>query len=159
MNLADAVRVRQAMFGSARVSPLVRGSVAAVLMFGLLGTVAALWTNSFFMRMAPTSGFEVGLLLVQSILVGAYVGIERTACSTKTAGFGGVLGFLGIACPVCNKILMALFGAGALLTYFEPIRLYVALAGIGLSALAVWIKLQSSASGPVARAPGVATGS
>ena len=146
------------MFGSVRVPPPVRGTVAAILMFGLLGTVAALWANPFFMRMAPTGGFEIGLLLVQSILVGVYVGIERSACSMKTAGFGGVLGFLGVACPVCNKILVALFGAGALLAYFEPIRLYVALAGVGLSALAVWIKLRSSPLDSGTPAPGVAIG-
>lgn len=142
-----------------RLPALLRATAAAVAMFGLLGTVAALWSNPFFMRMTPTSGFEIGLLLLQSILVGTYVGIERVACPTKTAGIGGVLGFLGVACPVCNKVLVALFGTGALLTYFEPIRLYVALAGVALSALAVWAKLRSSAPGPVATVPGEATGS
>jgi len=42
-----------------------------------------------------------------------------------------------VACPVCNKILLFLFGADALMTYLEPVRLYVAAAGIAVTLLAV----------------------
>ena len=65
-----------------------------------------------------------------SILLGIYVVVRRPFCSTKTAGAGGVLGFLGVACPVCNKVLLLLFGVELLLTYFEPIRVYIAAAGV-----------------------------
>jgi hypothetical protein len=63
--------------------------------------------------------------------------IRRRACSAKLAGSGGVLGFLGIACPVCNKVLLLLFGGELLLTYYEPIRIYVAALGVAVAALAV----------------------
>src|SRR3546814_2697331 len=76
--------------------------------------------------MTPAGGWEVGLLAALSLLLGAYVGIRRPACSVKAAGAGSVLGFLGIACPVCNKVLLLLFGGELLLTYFEPVRVYVA---------------------------------
>lgn len=59
------------------------------------------------------------------------------------AGVGGVLGFLGVACPVCNKILLLLFGGELLLTYFEPVRLYVAAVGTAILAVAVvleWLR-------------------
>jgi hypothetical protein len=55
---------------------------------------------------------------------------------------GGVIGFLGVACPVCNKVLLLLFGGELLLTYFEPVRLYVAAAGAAILALAVVFKLR-----------------
>lgn len=120
---------------------LARGAAAAAGMFVVLGTVAALWSNPFFMRMTPTGGFEIALLLSQSLLAGVYVGLPRKPCGTSTAGAGALIGFLGIACPVCNKLLVLLIGGTLLLEYFEPVRLYVALAGAALLAAAVWLKL------------------
>jgi len=126
---------------SASGRDLARGAAAAAAMFVALGTVAALWTNPWFMRMTPTGGFEIALLLLQSVLAGVYVGLPRSPCGKRTAGAGAIIGFLGIACPVCNKVLVLLIGSTLLLEYFEPARLYVALAGAVLLAAAVWLKL------------------
>ena len=120
---------------------LARGAAAAAAMFVALGTVAALWKNPLFMRMTPTGGFEISLLLLQSVLAGVYVGLPQSACGKRTAGAGAVIGFIGIACPVCNKILVPLIGSTLLLEYFEPVRLYVALAGAAFLGAAVWVKL------------------
>jgi len=110
-------------------------------MYAGLGTVAALWENPLFMRMTPTGGFEITLLLLLSVLAGLYVGLPQAECGKRTAGTGGVIGFLGIACPVCNKILVLLFGGALLLEYYEPVRLYLALGGVVLVAVAIWFKL------------------
>jgi len=120
---------------------LAQGIATAAAMFVALGTAAALWTNPLFMRMTPTGGFEIALLLLQSVLAGVYVGLPRNPCGKRTAGAGAIIGFLGIACPVCNKVLVLLIGGALLLEYFEPVRLYVALGGAALLALAVWLKL------------------
>jgi hypothetical protein len=116
------------------------GIGAGLLSFVVLGTVAAPWPNPLFIRMVPTAGYEIPLLAVQSALLALYVAMRRPACRLSTMGDSSVINFLGVACPICNKILLLTFGATALLTYFEPARLYVGLAGVGLGLMAVVIE-------------------
>ncbi len=126
---------------------MLKGAAMAGASFLGLGTVAALWENPLFIRMVPSGNFEIGLLAALSILLGLYVAIRRPFCSVRNAGVGGVLGFIGVACPVCNTILMLIFGGELLLTYFEPVRVYVAAAGVLVAAIAVaqeWRRGRSS---------------
>ncbi len=125
------------MMPNLSLSRILKGLAATLGSFVALGTVAALWENPLFVRMTPAGDLEVVLLGFLSVLLGTYVAIRRPFCSAKTAGVGGVLGFIGVACPVCNKILLLLFGGELLLTYFEPVRIYVAGAGVLLAAVAV----------------------
>lgn len=132
-----------------------KGVLTAIISFLLLGTVSALWENPLFIRMTPAGDFEIFVLFAMSVLLGAYVAIRRPFCSIKMAGGGGVLGFIGIACPVCNKILLLLFGGELLLTYFEPVRIYVAVAGTLVVAAALWREWrQRQASGLPSIEPG-----
>ena len=117
---------------------LLAGAAVAFAAFAVLGTVAALWQNSFFIRMTPAGGWEISLLALLSLLTGLYVVIRRPFCSNGTVGVGSVLGFVGVACPVCNKILLLAFGSELLLVYFEPIRIYVAALGVLIAAWAVF---------------------
>lgn len=115
------------------------GALASVLAFALLGTVAALWDNPFFVRMTPAAGPEVALLGIQSLLLGLYVLVRRPTCSAGGVTAGSVVSFLGLACPVCNKILLLVFGGDLLMTYFEPVRIYVAALGVALTmGLVIW---------------------
>lgn len=123
-----------------------QGTVVSVLMFLALGTVAALWQNPMFVRMTPVQGPEIALLGILSVLFGVYVGIRRASCSWKKPGIGGTLGFLGVACPVCNKILLLVFGGELLMSYYEPVRLYVSVAGILLMLWLVWRELKIARS-------------
>lgn len=120
-------------------------AILAVVIFGVVGTVTALWPNPLFIRMTPTAGFEAWLLTAESLLMGLYFGLRSPACSMRLAGSGGVLGFLGVACPVCNKLLMLLFGGSILMTYFEPIRPMVGGLGLALALVALWLKLRQRA--------------
>ena len=118
------------------LSRVLKGLAVAIASFIGFGTVAALWDNPLFIRMTPAGGFEIVLLTLLSVLLGVYVAIRRPFCSAKTATASGIVGFIGIACPVCNKILLLLFGGELLLTYFEPVRIYVAAVGVLLAAAA-----------------------
>lgn len=130
------------------LSRVLKGLAVAVVSFVGFGTVAALWENPLFIRMTPAGEFEAVLLALLSILLGIYVGIRRPFCSAKTATASGIVGFIGIACPVCNKILLLLFGGELLLTYFEPLRIYVAGVGVLMAAAATlheWMLLRREA--------------
>ncbi len=123
------------------MAQVLKGVAAAVASFLLLGTVSALWQNPVFIRMVPAGNTEIILLAALSALFGIYVAVRRASCSNLTAGTGGVLGFVGVACPVCNQILLLVFGANILLSYYEPIRIYVAAAGVLIMMAAVWTQL------------------
>ncbi len=137
------------------LSRFLKGLATALGSFVALGTVAALWENPLFVRMTPAGDIEVVLLGLLSVLLGTYVAIRRPFCSVKTAGVGGVLGFIGVACPVCNKVLLLLFGGDLLLTYFEPVRVYVAAAGVLAVAAAAareWLLVKRQTAEVVAKA-------
>ncbi len=127
----------RAIMGQAGIKRVLAGVAVAVVSFAALGTVAALWENPIFIRMTPAGGWEIGMLALLAALTGIYVVVRRPFCSDKKIGVGGVLGFLGIACPICNKILLMAFGSQLLLTYYEPVRIYVAALGVIVAAWAV----------------------
>lgn len=96
--------------------------------------------------MTPAGSLEIVALLAMSTLFGAYMAIRRPACSAGLAYGGGFTGFIGVACPVCNKLLLVLFGSELLLVYFEPVRLYVAFFGVTVLAFALWRELSARAA-------------
>ena len=77
--------------------------IIASAAFLLLGTITALWNNSFFIRMTEVNGWDYIILSFESLLIGLFFGIQAPHCATKKAGIGGVLGFVGFGCSVCNK--------------------------------------------------------
>ena len=111
--------------------------IIASAAFLLLGTITALWNNSFFIRMTEVNGWDYIILSFESLLIGLFFGIRAPHCATKKAGIGGVLGFVGFGCPVCNKILLLLFGSSFLLSYFEPVRHYAGALGLLLFSYAL----------------------
>ena len=112
-----------------------------VATFLLFDTVTALWSNPFFIRMTEVSDLDYVILSFETILIGLFFGIRAPKCAVKKAGFGGIFGFLGFGCSLCNKLLLLLFGSSFLLTYFEPIRYYVGVTGILIFSFALFQKL------------------
>ena len=111
--------------------------IIASAAFLLLGTITALWNNSFFIRMTEVNGWDYIILSFESLLIGLFFGIRAPHCATKKAGIGGILGFVGFGCSVCNKILLLLFGSSFLLSYFEPVRHYAGALGLLLFSYAL----------------------
>ena len=134
---------------------LIRGTLAGLAVFATLGTVTVVWINPFFVRMTPVGPWELGATTLTAILAGAIIGLWVPQCRLRTSGAGGVASFLGIACPTCNKVLMLIFGGPALLAWFDPVRPYLAVAGViimsfaAMRALRAYRDFRMSAGGTV----------
>jgi cytochrome c biogenesis protein CcdA len=114
--------------------------------FIVFGIVTVLIPNKFFARMTPIYYLDYIFLVLTSILLGTYVSFYRyqkkhsnKTCTAAAYG-GGIFGFLGFGCSICNKILILLLGVAGVLTYIEPYRPFIGFAGIGLMSYAVYNK-------------------
>jgi hypothetical protein len=50
---------------------------------------------------------------------------------------GGLLSFLAIGCPTCNKLVVVALGSTGAVSWFEPLQPVLAVAGIALLAVAL----------------------
>ncbi|MBA3909943.1 MAG: hypothetical protein C0524_08645 [Rhodobacter sp.] len=118
-----------------------RGTAVGLALFAVLGTVTAVWANPLFVRMTPIGSWEFGATVLTALLAGVTAAFWVPQCTLRGSGTGGIASFLGIACPVCNKVLMLLFSGPALLVWFDPIRPWLAAVGVvimGFAALSTW---------------------
>ena len=97
-------------------------SASTLLLFGV---VTGLIPNPIYVRMVPRTPLDYLFLVTTAGFLGAYTyqrPVERARTDERTATASVVTGFLAFGCPVCNVVLLALFGSSALLTYLEPLR-------------------------------------
>ena len=123
------------------------GTAIGITVFLVFGVVTALFSNPFFARMVPKSPLDYFFLITSSLLIGAYTGVhyykKNTAKKCNYAASGGAVGgFLAFACPVCNQILLLLFGAPALMAYFEPVRPFLGFLSVGLLSGALYVRVR-----------------
>lgn len=121
----------------------------SLLSFFILGVISLLIPNRFFARMTPVAWWDYTFLILTSLLLGTYLSLwwyqkkqvnekqVNKTCNLSATG-GGVGGFLGFSCSLCNKLLILVLGAAGVMAYVEPIRPYVGLTGIGLLGFAVY---------------------
>ncbi|MBW3583473.1 MAG: hypothetical protein KY455_10285 [Euryarchaeota archaeon] len=140
------------MDGLAALRALPRSSLYTGLAWGtgyllLTGLVTLLLPNTLFTRMTPISGWEYLMWPIAALMVGGFMAIRegiKTAgvgCSTS-AGAGGVASFIGVSCPVCIHLFVALMGTGGVLTFVEPYRLHIGLVGLVLLVVALALVLR-----------------
>jgi len=118
------------------------GALAAVL---LIGVPTDVLPNPWFTRMTPVR-------LLDQVLLGANAGIfgllaasaamraGRRGCGTAQATTGGVLAWLAIGCPVCNKIVVALLGASGAISWFAPLQPILGVLGLMLAVSALVVQ-------------------
>jgi hypothetical protein len=118
----------------------------SLVFFVLFGTITVLIPNNFFLRMTPITYLDYVFLTLTSILLGIYVSLlvyqkkhMSKACDVTAVG-GWFSGFIGFGCPICNKILILLFGVAGVLNYIEPYKPLFGSVGVALMGYAVYMK-------------------
>ena len=101
MKILQQISIRE------KLSSLIIASSA----FLLMGTMTVLWSNPYFIRMTEENVWDYLILSVEALLIGLFFGIRAPRCATKKAGIGGILGFFGFDCLVCNKFLLLFFSS------------------------------------------------
>ena len=128
------------------------GALAAALVTGLPTEMVA---NPWFVRMTPVLWWNRPVWLLTAaltgLLVATYVGRPGSASgqrSTRRGGIGGVLGYLAIGCPVCNKLVVVALGTSGAMSWFAPLQPVLAIGGLVLLAVALRARLRSVAACP-----------
>ena len=115
--------------------------VGAIGAFLAMGVPSAMIDNPFFIRMIPVRVEDYVISIVTSILLGLVLG---TFAISSVKGDGGkalgsgILTYLAVGCPVCNKLVILFLGISGALAYFEPVQIYL---GIGSVMLLGWTLL------------------
>jgi hypothetical protein len=75
--------------------------------------------------------------LLEGFLLATYVRAGAGKATTRKATAGGVLSFLAVGCPVCNKLVVLAIGISGALSYWAPLQPLLAVASLALLGFAV----------------------
>ena len=118
--------------------------IAASLIALVTAVPTAIIDNPWFTRMTPVYAdqyfFWIGTSLLSGALLATYVGGVRVDGAAAGGFGGGLLGYLAIGCPICNKLIVGLLGVAGAMDYFAPVQPF--LGALGLAALAVALALR-----------------
>jgi predicted membrane protein len=132
-------------------SASVRFGGVALVAAGLVAVAIAVPTatidNPWFSRMTPVHAnqyvYWIGTSLLTGVLLATYVGGRGYDRGASTAAAGTVLGYLAVGCPICNKLVVALLGAGGAMEFFAPVQPFLGALGMALAALALYLRIRT----------------
>ncbi len=122
------------------------GTVTALVAIGI---PAAIVSSPFFIRMIPTRPQDYVIWVVSALLVGLIAGTYASRAPSNNQGkvfSGGMLSFLAVGCPICNKLVVLMLGTSGALTFFGPAQIYIGLASLGLLAWTFSLRARSVAT-------------
>jgi hypothetical protein len=126
------------------------GTLAAGVLIGVPTDVLA---NPWFTRIVPVRPLDYVIWALTSLLTGALAATYLLPGATPDrrpgrAGLGaGLLGWLAVGCPVCNKVVVLLLGSSGALSYFAPLQPVLGALAVVLSATALSVRLRSFIAG------------
>ncbi|PZT71254.1 hypothetical protein DN402_03945 [Streptomyces sp. SW4] len=140
----------------------------AVLTAVAVGVPTAVVPSPLFSRAVPVEWWNRPVLAATAVLAGlllaTFVRLPGTgrhpdgppAAGPSIAGpgarlgsAGGLLAFLAVGCPVCNKVVLLLAGASGALTYWAPLQPLLAVASLVLLAEATLRRLSTAEACPL----------
>lgn len=118
------------------------GALATGLLTGLPTDVVP---NPFYQRMTSVLWWQYPVWASTAVLAGLVLATYvRRVPGGSAAGVGvggGVMSFLAVGCPICNKLVVALIGVGGALSFFAPLQPFLAAAGLMLLAGSLGLRL------------------
>lgn len=139
--------LRMAVFAVAAV-------VGTIVSLVALAIPTSILSNPLFTRMTPVEPFQAVLWVASSVLLGSLVAtyvvpLRAAACSVqKRAGIGGVLSFLAIGCPICNKVVVLVLGISGALKYFAPVQPIIGATSVALLGYGLWLRVRPPGPAP-----------
>jgi hypothetical protein len=126
---------------------VVLAAVGTVISALLLGIPTAIIPNSLFHRVIAAGSASYFFWISTSIVTGALLAtymlprVVRDRAAEAGLG-GGLLAYLAIGCPLCNKAVVALLGASGAVTIFQPIQPVLGGLGLALASVALAIRVR-----------------
>jgi len=122
--------------------------LGGLLAFLVLGLPTDVIDNPVFGRAIDETPWAMPVLIITSVLsgllIGTYVNAQPFDRAAKSGGFGGVLTFFAIGCPVCNKLVLLALGTTGAVNYFEPVQPFLGTLGIVALAYALHRRLSNA---------------
>jgi hypothetical protein len=123
------------------------GVLAAAGTALVIGVSTDVIPNGLFSRQIPVRPFDVGVLVVLSLLTGALAATYGLAAPSGVAnqrvGLGaGFLGWFAVSCPVCNKLVIALVGVSGATGVVEPLQPALGALAVALAAAALMARVR-----------------
>lgn len=108
----------------------------------IIGVPTAVISTPWFGRTILTRWWDYLVLGLTALLTGALGGTYAlpAACpiNSHRLTLGGALSYFAVGCPLCNKLVLLILGAGGALAYFQPFQPVLAIGSLGLLGLTLW---------------------
>jgi hypothetical protein len=121
--------------------------IGGIVTFLVLGIPTDIVPNPVFGRAIEPTWWSLPVLIVTSILSGlllaTYVNTNAFDRSARVGGVGGLMAYLAIGCPVCNKVVLLALGTTGAMNWFAPVQPYLGIAALGVIAYALHKRLST----------------
>ena len=108
-------------------------AIGTLVSFVAIGVPTAMFNNPCFIRMIPVRDQDYVIWIISSILLGLVLGtfaISSVKGSGGKALGSGILTYLAVGCPICNKLVILFLGISGALAYFEPVQIYLGISSV-----------------------------
>ena len=128
---------------------------AAVVVLLLLTVPTAMIETPWFGREIEPTWWAwpvaIATAVAAGLLLASYLAAPTQPEEVRPAGFGGLLAYFAVGCPVCNKLVLIALGSSGAMTWFAPIQPLLAVAALILLGWALLRRLQGEVACEISR--------